>query len=123
MPPSARRSQSRSTWPTRCCTPTRDNEFLPTGKEFLVHESVNNSIGEYVRGRVTTNKLENYFSQLKRSIDGTHHHVSPAHLHRYLAEFDYRYSTRKLSDKERTARLLGRVGGKRLTYKPLRGNA
>jgi hypothetical protein len=56
---------------------------------------------------------------LKRSIDGTHHHVSKEHLHRYLAEFDYRYSTRKLSDSARIDRLMGRVAGRRLSYKPL----
>jgi hypothetical protein len=72
---------------------------------------------EYVRGNVTTNKAENYFSQLKRSIDGTHHHVSTAHLPRYLAEFDYRYTTRKDSDQQRFASLMGQVGGKRLTYR------
>ena len=57
---------------------------------------------------------------MKRSIDGTHHHVSRKHLDRYLAEFDYRYSTRKLSDTARTRMLMGRVGDRRLTYKPLR---
>jgi hypothetical protein len=66
---------------------------------------------EYVRGNVTTNKAENYFS------DGTHHHVSTAHLPRYLAEFDYRYTTRKDSDQQRFASLMGQVGGKRLTYR------
>ncbi len=73
-----------------------------------------------MRGDVSTNQAEGYFSQLKRSIDGTHHHVSRKHLDRYLAEFDYRYSTRKVSDTQRTRMLMGQVGGKRLTYKPLR---
>jgi hypothetical protein len=50
---------------------------------------VNHSIGEYMRGNVFTNQAEYYFSQLKRSIDGTHHHVSREHLPRYLAEFDF----------------------------------
>ncbi len=87
------------------------------GSEFLLHESVDHSEGEYVRGDVTTNHAEGYFSQLKRSIDGTHHHVSREHLARYLAEFDYRYSTRKLSDTARMQRMMGQVGGRRLTYK------
>ncbi|HXZ83716.1 MAG TPA: IS1595 family transposase, partial [Acidimicrobiales bacterium] len=75
------------------------------------HESVNHEAGEYVRGDVSTNRLENYFSQLKRSIDGTFHHVSREHLPRYLAEFDFRYSTCDLSDTARLNRLLERVGG------------
>ena len=54
------------------------------------------------RGIVHTNTAEGYFSQLKRSIDGTHHHVSERHLDRYLAEFDYRYTMRKMKDGERT---------------------
>ncbi len=58
------------------------------GQEFAAHESVNHNAGEYVRGTVTTNHAEGYFSQLKRSLDGTHHHVSVEHLPRYLAEFD-----------------------------------
>lgn len=58
-------------------------------------------------------------SQLKRSLDGTHHHVSRKHLHRYLGEFDFRYSTRGLSDVERTALLALRLAGRRLSYAPL----
>lgn len=86
------------------------------GPLFRTHQTVNHSHKEYVRGNVTTNHLEGYFSQLKRSIDGTHHHVSVEHLPRYLAEFDFRYSTRKMSDAARMSVLAGRVAGKRLTY-------
>ena len=71
------------------------------------HETVNHHVQEYVRGDVSTNQTEGYFSQLKRSIDGTHHHVSREHLHRYLSEFDYRYTTRKLSDSPRLERMIG----------------
>jgi transposase-like protein len=81
------------------------------------HESVNHAMSEYVRDGVTTNHAEGYFSQLKRSIDGTHHAVSREHLPRYLAEFDYRYSTRKVSDTQRMARLIGQAAGRRLTYR------
>jgi transposase-like protein len=84
--------------------------------EMAGHEAVNHSEGEYVRGNVSTNACENFFSQLKRSIDGTHHHVSREHLGRYLSEFDFRYSTRKLSDSDRMARLFGQVHGRRLVY-------
>ncbi len=85
------------------------------------HESVDHMAGEYVRGDVSTNRLENYFSQLKRSLDGTHHHVSREHLPRYLAEFDFRYSTCELSDTQRLARLMGQTAGRRLSYRPLTG--
>jgi hypothetical protein len=69
-----------------------------------------------VRGDVTTNHAETYFSQLKRSLDGTHHSVSREHLDRYLAEFDFRYTTCKDSDVERMSTIIDRTGGRRLTY-------
>ena len=82
------------------------------------HHTVNHAEGEYVRdGKITSNHAENFFSQLKRSLDGTHHHVSREHLHRYLAEFDYRFTTRALNDGDRMARVVRSVGGRRLTYK------
>ncbi|MEX0756089.1 MAG: IS1595 family transposase [Actinomycetota bacterium] len=93
--------------------------YNTVGREFIEHQAVNHDAGEYVRGDVTTNQAEGYFSQLKRSLDGTHHHVSREHLGRYLAEFDYRYSTRESTDDERVDDLLKRVGGRRLAYKPL----
>jgi transposase-like protein len=52
-------------------------------------EFVNDNVGEYVRNGVSTNRAEGYFSQLKRSIDGTHYHISKEHLPRYLAQFDW----------------------------------
>ena len=88
-------------------------------KEFASHEYVSHSDGEYVRGEVHTNTAENYFSILKRGIDGTYHHISEAHLPRYLAEFDFRYNNRSnmgVDDAERTRRALAGVVGKRLTY-------
>jgi transposase-like protein len=82
------------------------------------HESVDHGKGEYVRDGVSTNLAENFFSQLKRSLDGTHHHVSREHLHRYLAEFDFRHTTHKQTDTWRMGLLMGMLGGKRrLTYK------
>jgi hypothetical protein len=66
---------------------------------------------------------ENYFSQLKRSIDGTHHHVSREHLPRYLAQFDFLYSLCKRTDSARMRALINQVGGRRLTYKPLTGES
>ena len=88
-------------------------------KEFASHEYVSHTDGEYVRGEVHTNTAENYFSILKRGIDGTYHHISEAHLPRYLAEFDFRYNNRAnmgVDDAERTRRALAGVVGKRLTY-------
>ena len=58
------------------------------------HEQVNHGRREYVRGRVHTNTIDGFWSQLKRSIDGTHHHVSRKHLPKYLDEFSFRYSNR-----------------------------
>jgi hypothetical protein len=87
---------------------------------FASHETVDHSKAEYVRGDVSTNVAEGYFSQLKRSLDGTHHHVSREHLERYLAEFDYRYSTRFLSDSERMTDTMRHVAGRRLTYRETR---
>lgn len=83
------------------------------------HHSVNHSIGEYVRGDVHTNTIEGYFSIMKRGITGVYHHVSPQHLKRYLAEYDFRYNERAaldVSDAERTAKAVAGVVGKRMTY-------
>jgi transposase-like protein len=85
--------------------------------EFEGHEVVNHAAREYVRGDVTTNHAETYFSQLKRSLDGTHHHVSKEHLPRYLAEFDFRYTTCKQSDTERMERVIAQSRGRRLMYR------
>lgn len=87
--------------------------------KFAAHHRVNHHHGEYARGDVSVNQAENFFSQLKRSLDGTHHHVSRTHLPRYLAEFDYRYTTRDLSDTHRMQRLMLRTGGRRLVYKTI----
>jgi hypothetical protein len=97
--------------------------YNAVGRKFGRHDTVTHSLGEYVRGDVTTNAVENFFGQLKRSIDGTFHHVSHEHLHRYLAEFDYRYSTRKLTDTDRVHRLMGQARGRRLAYRPLTDGA
>ena len=75
---------------------------------------------EYVRGDAHSNTVEGYFSILKRGVNGTFHHISEAHLHRYLAEFDFRYSNRMalgVDDGERAALALKGAEGKRLTYR------
>ncbi len=83
------------------------------------HHSVNHSINEYVRGDIHTNTIESYFAIMKRGIVGVYHHVSPQHLKRYLAEFDFRYNERtalNVSDVERATKAIAGVVGKRMTY-------
>lgn len=90
------------------------------GRDFARYETINHSIGEYVRGDVHTNTIEGYFSILKRGIIGTYHHVSPQHLKRYLAEFDFRYNERAalgVNDEARADKLVHGIVGKRLMYK------
>lgn len=85
------------------------------GKLMAAQHAVDHGAGEYVTEKSSaTNKAENYFSQLKRSLDGTHHHVSRTYLHRYLAEFDYRFSTREMTDSARMERLIAQSAGRRL---------
>ncbi len=84
--------------------------------DFASHEFVKHEHREYVRGDVTTNHAESFFSQLQRSLDGTHHAVSRDHLPRYLAEFDFRYSTCKQSDAERMSQMIEQSHGRRLLY-------
>lgn len=96
------------------------------GREWGKHESVNHSIGEYVRGGAHTNTIESYFAVLKRGITGTYHHVSQQHLKRYLAEFDFRYNERlslEVTDAERAEKAVKGVVGKRLTYRQADGES
>lgn len=97
-----------------------DGAYYHVGKEFARHEKVNHNANEYVRGDAYSNTAEGYFATLKRGINGTYHHVSEAHLKRYLAEFDFRYNYRaalKVSDKERADKILEGARDKRLTYR------
>ena len=94
------------------------------GHRFKSHEAVNHSADEYVRGDVSTNTVEGFFSILKRGVYGTYQHISEAHLQRYLAEFDFRYSNREkvgVGDVERADRALIGAKGKRLTYETTSG--
>jgi len=95
-------------------------QYRPIGAEFARFETVNHGIEEYVRGEWHSNTVEGFFSILKRGVYGTFHHVSEAHLHRYLAEFDFRYSNREalgVDDIARAEELLRGAQGKRLTYR------
>ena len=89
------------------------------GKTMNSHRTVNHSANEYARlgGYIHINTAENFFSILKRGIIGSYHHVSEAHLHRYLGEFDFRYNNRAISDAERMSKSIGGIVGKRLTYR------
>jgi transposase-like protein len=96
--------------------------YWPVARKMAGHHMVNHHIGQYVSEKSRgTQMAENFFSQLKRSIDGTHHHVSVEHLHCYLNEFDFRYSTCRESDTVRFGLLLSLLGGRRLTYKRVVG--
>jgi hypothetical protein len=88
------------------------------GKEFKGgHETVRHSTYEYVRGDVHTNSIEGFFGMLRRGLNGIYHSVSKKHLHRYLAEFEFRHNNGKLEDGERTQKAIRCADGKRLTYK------
>jgi transposase-like protein len=92
-------------------------QYYHVGKEFNRHETVNHGADEYVRGDAHTNTAESRFSLMKRAVYGTHHSVSQAHLSRYLAEWDFKWNTRKVKDGERAAIALKGIEGKRLTYR------
>lgn len=99
------------------------SRYIPIGRRFADHQSVNHAADEYVRRddrAIHTNTIEGYFSIFKKGMRSTYQHCSPKHLHRYLAEFDFRYTNRIANGVDDTARstaaLLGAVG-KRLTYR------
>jgi len=101
-----------------------DNNTTMFAAKRFKSDSVRHAHGEYVKGDVHTNSVEGYFSILKRGIVGTYHSISEEHLHRYLAEFDFRYSNRKalgVEDQERAEKIVTSVIGKRLTYRTTRG--
>jgi transposase-like protein len=99
-------------------------QYVKLGADFASHDSVNHSQEEYVRYEgekvIHTNTVEGYYSVFKRGMIGIYQHCSDRHLHRYAAEFDFRYNNRVrlgCSDLERTERALGGIVGKRLTYR------
>ena len=93
--------------------------YKSVGKEFASHGRVEHRAHEYVRGEVSTNTVEGYYSIFKRGMKGVYQHCAEKHLHRYLAEFDFRYSNRValgFDDEARANRALLGITGKRLTY-------
>jgi len=100
--------------------------YSKLNRMFAEHQHVAHYKGEYARGPVSTNTVEGYFSILKRGLIGTYHHVSEAHLQRYVNEFDFRYNHRTaqgFTDGERANVVLKEIAGKRLTYRRINGKA
>jgi len=103
--------------------------YIAPGDNFAMHSTVVHSHGEYVReidvlkdGRyvptkVHTNTIEGFFSIFKRGMRGNYQHCAEKNLHRYLAEFDFRYNTRGLTNGERAVLAVKGGEGKRLTYR------
>jgi transposase-like protein len=100
------------------------NIYPEVGTDFAGHDAVNHGEKEYVRysadGVITTNTVEGYYSIFKRGMKGVYQHCSEKHLHRYLSEFDFRYSNRValgVNDGERADLAVKGAAGKRLTYR------
>lgn len=94
--------------------------YPSVGANFADHQTVNHSQYEYARGPVSTNTIEGVFSIFKRGMVGTYQHCGEQHLHRYLAEFDFRYNNRaslEIDDQARAKNALKGIVGKRLTYR------
>lgn len=98
-------------------------DSLPAYKDLstdYIHEVVNHA-EEYVRGKVHTNSIENFWSLVKRALGGTYISVMPFHLFRYIDEQSFRFNYRKLNDQERFLIACASMDGRRLTYKKLIG--
>ncbi|WP_018264107.1 IS1595 family transposase [Methylobacterium sp. WSM2598] len=98
--------------------------YLKVAPSFIDHQTTAHGQGEYVRGIVHTNTVEGYFSVFKRGMRGVYQHCDKKHLHRYLAEFDFRYNNRVklgVNDVMRTESLARGAVGKRLTYRTIGG--
>lgn len=94
--------------------------YKPVTGGFAAHDTVDHSKKEYVVGDLHTNTIEGYFSIFKRGMKGVYQHCGKQHLHRYMAEFDFRYSNRAAKDIDDTMRanaILKGAEGKRLTYR------
>lgn len=96
--------------------------YRDASAHFHAHGVVNHTAGEYVVGVAHTNTIEGAFSIFKRGMKGIYQHCAEKHLHRYLAEFDFRYSNRVAlgyNDTDRADAMLKGVIGKRLTYETI----
>jgi transposase-like protein len=104
------------------------SRYNKLGDDFAKHDKVDHSREEYAYTDrktgvvISTNTVEGYYSIFKRGMKGVYQHCAEKHLHRYLAEFDFRYSQRVrlgVDDVTRSGRVLNRVSGKRLTYRTI----
>jgi transposase-like protein len=93
------------------------NVYMAVGREFADHQHTLHASRKFGKGEKHSNTAENFFSILKRGVIGTYHHWSEAHMHRYLVEFDFRYSTKGETDFNRADQALRGIYGKRLTYR------
>jgi transposase-like protein len=91
--------------------------YIRVGKPFAAHESVGHSRHEYARGRAHVNSAESFFARFKRQLHGTHHSVSPKHLHRYVSEVVFKHNTRNMEDGARVTAALNAAEGKRFFYR------
>lgn len=91
--------------------------YFDAHKLVAEHDTVNHTAKEYARGPVHTNTVEGYFSIFKRGMRGVYQHCQEKHLHRYLAEFDFRYNGRSVDDDSRAVLAHKGAEGKRLTYR------
>lgn len=95
-------------------------QYVNLKRDFATHDIVRHGAGEYGRGEVHTNTIEGYFSIFKRGMKGVYQHCGRQHLHRYAAEFEFRYNNRASKETDDTARaaaILKGAEGKRLTYR------
>jgi transposase-like protein len=95
-------------------------QYAHLNKHFASHDFVRHGAGEYGRGPVHTNTVEGFYSVFKRGMKGVYQHCGERHLHRYVAEFDFRYNHRArlgFDDAARAGRALYGIVGKRLTYR------
>ena len=83
------------------------------------HESVKHSVGEYVRGQAHVNGMESFWSMVRRGYDGTFHHISEDHLHRYINEFAGRHNIREYDTVDMMGQVADNMIGHRLTYQAL----
>lgn len=93
--------------------------YIGLAKEGYTHVRVNHSLGEYVIGKHHTNGIESFWALLKRGHYGIYHYMSPKHLHRYVNEFAFRQNTKEAGTMGFIEATIGRMIGKRLTYKGL----
>lgn len=98
------------------------SQYFKLSDDFASHDFVRHQQGEYGCGEIHTNTIEGFYSIFKRGMKGVYQHCSKEHLHRYMAEFDFRYSnrvTKEIDDKLRADIALTGIVGKRLTYETI----